>query len=99
MIAAVRAVMRYDVPVVAKLSPDTADIVSVARACAASGADALSMINNPLGMSIDTETMLPRSRRAPAGCRDRPSARWPYAACGRSAPPCPTCPSSAWAAC
>ncbi|GGS54473.1 dihydroorotate dehydrogenase B (NAD(+)), catalytic subunit [Planobispora rosea] len=59
VIAAVRAVMRYDVPVVAKLSPDTADIVSVARACATSGADALSMINNPLGMSIDTETMLP----------------------------------------
>ncbi|MBG0829456.1 dihydroorotate dehydrogenase [Planomonospora sp. ID67723] len=59
VIASVRAVMRYDVPVVAKLSPDTADIVSVARACVDGGADALSMINNPLGMSIDTETMLP----------------------------------------
>ncbi|GII04940.1 dihydroorotate dehydrogenase [Planobispora takensis] len=59
VIASVRAVMRYDVPVVAKLSPDTADIVTVARACVDGGADALSMINNPLGMSIDTETMLP----------------------------------------
>src|SRR3954463_3122817 len=33
VIASVRSVMRYDVPVVAKLSPDVMDIVSVARAC------------------------------------------------------------------
>ncbi|MEU9832868.1 dihydroorotate dehydrogenase [Streptosporangium sp. NPDC048047] len=59
VIASVRSVMRYDVPVVAKLSPDVPDIVSVARACVDGGADALSMINNPLGMSIDTETMRP----------------------------------------
>jgi dihydroorotate dehydrogenase (NAD+) catalytic subunit len=59
VIAAVRAVMRYDVPVVAKLAPDVADIVAVARACVDGGADALSMINNPLGMSIDTESLRP----------------------------------------
>ncbi|AWS42021.1 dihydroorotate dehydrogenase [Streptosporangium sp. 'caverna'] len=59
VIASVRSVMRYDVPVVAKLSPDVMDIVSVARACVDAGADALSMINNPLGMSIDTEAMRP----------------------------------------
>ncbi|MFC4059838.1 dihydroorotate dehydrogenase [Planomonospora corallina] len=59
VIASVRSVMRYDVPVVAKLSPDALDVVSVARACVDGGADALSMINNPLGMSIDTETMRP----------------------------------------
>jgi dihydroorotate dehydrogenase (NAD+) catalytic subunit len=51
--------MRYDVPVVAKLAPDVADIVSVARACVDAGADALSMINNPLGMAIDTEALRP----------------------------------------
>lgn len=59
VIASVRSVMRYDVPVVAKLSPDVMDVVSVARACVDGGADALSMINNPLGMSIDTEAMRP----------------------------------------
>ncbi|MFF5204670.1 dihydroorotate dehydrogenase [Streptosporangium sp. NPDC000396] len=59
VIASVRSVMRYDVPVVAKLSPDVVDIVGIARACVDGGADALSMINNPLGMSIDTEAMRP----------------------------------------
>lgn len=59
VVASVRSVMRYDVPVVAKLSPDVADIVAVARACVDAGADALSMINNPLGMAIDTETLRP----------------------------------------
>ncbi|MFI7446982.1 dihydroorotate dehydrogenase [Nonomuraea sp. NPDC049714] len=59
VIASVRSIMRYDVPVVAKLAPDVADIVSVARACVDAGADALSMINNPLGMAIDTEALRP----------------------------------------
>jgi dihydroorotate dehydrogenase (NAD+) catalytic subunit len=59
VIASVRSVMRHEVPVVAKLSPDVADIVAVARSCVDGGADALSMINNPLGMSIDTETLRP----------------------------------------
>ncbi|GLW12122.1 dihydroorotate dehydrogenase [Microtetraspora sp. NBRC 13810] len=59
VISSVRALMRYDVPVVAKLSPDVADIVAIARACVDGGADALSMINTPLGMSIDTETLRP----------------------------------------
>jgi dihydroorotate dehydrogenase (NAD+) catalytic subunit len=59
VVASVRSVMRYDVPVVAKLSPDALDVVGVARACVDGGADALSMINNPLGMSIDTDAMRP----------------------------------------
>ncbi|MEV4892338.1 dihydroorotate dehydrogenase [Nonomuraea sp. NPDC055795] len=33
VIASVRSVMRYDVPVIAKLAPDVADIAAVARAC------------------------------------------------------------------
>ena len=59
VVAAVRSVMRYDVPVIAKLSPDVADIVAVARSCVDAGVDALSMINNPLGMAIDTEGLRP----------------------------------------
>jgi dihydroorotate dehydrogenase (NAD+) catalytic subunit len=59
VVEAVRAVARYDIPVVAKLSPDVSDIVTVARACVAAGADALSMINTVPGMVIDTATMRP----------------------------------------
>ncbi|HEY2520414.1 MAG TPA: dihydroorotate dehydrogenase [Streptosporangiaceae bacterium] len=56
---AVRAATRYDIPVIAKLAPDVTDIVTVARACVAAGADALSMINTLPGMVIDTGTMRP----------------------------------------
>jgi dihydroorotate dehydrogenase (NAD+) catalytic subunit len=59
VIDAVRGRARYDVPVFAKLSPDVTDIVAVARACVAAGADGLSMINTLLGMAIDTDTMRP----------------------------------------
>jgi dihydroorotate dehydrogenase (NAD+) catalytic subunit len=59
VIEAVRARVRYDVPVFAKLSPDVTDIVTIARACVGAGADGLSMINTLLGMAIDTETMRP----------------------------------------
>ncbi len=58
-IEAVRAKLRYDIPVFAKLSPDVTDIVSIARACVAAGADGLSMINTLLGMAIDTQTLRP----------------------------------------
>jgi dihydroorotate dehydrogenase (NAD+) catalytic subunit len=59
VIEAVRATLRYDIPVFAKLSPDVTDIVEVAGACVAAGADGLSMINTLLGMVIDTQTMRP----------------------------------------
>jgi dihydroorotate dehydrogenase (NAD+) catalytic subunit len=59
VVEAVRARTRYDIPVFAKLSPDVTDIVAIARACVAAGADGLSMINTLLGMAIDTETMRP----------------------------------------
>jgi dihydroorotate dehydrogenase (NAD+) catalytic subunit len=59
VIEAVRARMRYDVPVFAKLSPDVTDIVAIARACVTAGADGLSMINTLLGMAIDTTTLRP----------------------------------------
>ncbi|MGH3184929.1 MAG: dihydroorotate dehydrogenase, partial [Streptosporangiaceae bacterium] len=59
VIAAVRASARYDIPVFAKLSPDVTDIVAVASACVAAGADGLSLINTLLGMAIDPATMRP----------------------------------------
>jgi len=59
VVEAVRARLRYDVPVFAKLSPDVTDIVAVAGACVAAGADGLSMINTLLGMAIDTTTLRP----------------------------------------
>jgi dihydroorotate dehydrogenase (NAD+) catalytic subunit len=59
VIAAVRAETPAGVPVLAKLSPDVADIVAVARSCAEAGADGLSLVNTPLGMVIDPDTLLP----------------------------------------
>jgi dihydroorotate dehydrogenase (NAD+) catalytic subunit len=59
VIEAVRARIRYDIPVFAKLSADVTDIVAVAGACVTAGADGLSMINTLLGMSIDTATLRP----------------------------------------
>ena len=59
VVEAVRGRTRYDIPVFAKLSPDVTDIVSIAKACVAAGADGLSLINTLLGMVIDTETMRP----------------------------------------
>src|SRR5215831_13169864 len=59
VIEMVRARLRYDVPVFAKLSPDVTDIVAIAGACLAAGADGLSMINTLLGMAIDTKTLRP----------------------------------------
>lgn len=59
VIAAVRGSARYDIPVFAKLSPDVTDIVAVAGACVAAGADGLSLINTLLGMAIDPATMRP----------------------------------------
>jgi len=59
VIEAVRARIRYDIPVFAKLSADVTDIVAVAGACVTAGADGLSMINTLLGMAIDTTTLRP----------------------------------------
>ena len=40
-------------PLIAKLSPNVTDIVSIAKACEEAGADAISLINTLLGMRID----------------------------------------------
>ncbi|MDP9239424.1 MAG: dihydroorotate dehydrogenase [Actinomycetota bacterium] len=59
VIKAIREDGHVNVPIFAKLSPDVTDIVAVARAVVAAGADGLSMINTLLGMVIDTTTMRP----------------------------------------
>ena len=55
--AAVRAVTKK--PVLIKLSPNVTDIVSIAKACEAAGADGISLINTLLGMRIDLKTKKP----------------------------------------
>jgi dihydroorotate dehydrogenase (NAD+) catalytic subunit len=47
-------------PLWVKLTPNTSDIVALARACAENGADAVSVINTITGMAIDTRTRRPR---------------------------------------
>ena len=49
----VKAVTRH--PLMVKLSPNAPDLVAVARACEAAGADSLSLVNTFLGMAIDVK--------------------------------------------
>ncbi len=46
-------------PVIMKLTPNVTDIVSIARACEAAGADGVSLINTMMGMAIDLRTKRP----------------------------------------
>lgn len=46
-------------PVIAKLSPNVTDIVSIAEACEEAGADGISLINTLLGMRINLRTGKP----------------------------------------
>lgn len=56
----VRGVAREaEMPVFAKLTSDVTDIVEIARAVVAAGADGLTLINTLLGMAIDPETGRP----------------------------------------
>lgn len=54
-------------PLIAKLSPETADIGALARAAAEGGADAVSVMNTIRGMSIDVRTRRPRLGNAIGG--------------------------------
>lgn len=54
-------------PLIVKLTPNVTDITSIARAAEASGADALSMINTLLGMSINARTRKPDLARVVGG--------------------------------
>jgi dihydroorotate dehydrogenase (NAD+) catalytic subunit len=57
LVAAVRAETRL--PLWVKLSPNVTDIVAVARAALAGGADALTLVNTLLGMEIDVAARKP----------------------------------------
>ncbi len=54
---AVRAVTKK--PIIIKLSPNVTDIVSIAKACEAEGADGVSLINTLMGMRIDLKKRAP----------------------------------------
>jgi dihydroorotate dehydrogenase (NAD+) catalytic subunit len=56
----VRAVKaKTSLPVIVKLSPNVTDVVLMAKAVEAAGADAISLINTLLGMAIDIRTWRP----------------------------------------
>ena len=56
----VRAVKKVTTkPIIVKLSPNVTDIVAIAKACEAAGADGISLINTMLGMRIDLRRRTP----------------------------------------
>ena len=57
VVRAVKAVTTK--PVIVKLSPNVTDIVSIAKACEESGADAISLINTVMAMRMDLKTRRP----------------------------------------
>ncbi len=57
LVTAVRA--ETELPLWVKLSPNVTDIVAMARAALAGGADALTLVNTLLGMDIDVATRKP----------------------------------------
>jgi len=54
-------------PIIVKLSPNVTSIGQMARTCAQSGADAVSLVNTFLAMSIDVETRKPRLTNVTGG--------------------------------
>jgi dihydroorotate dehydrogenase (NAD+) catalytic subunit len=54
-------------PVIAKLTPNTGQLVHVAHACVDAGADALSLINTLVGMWIDVKSRRPLLGRKTGG--------------------------------
>ena len=54
-------------PVIVKLSPNVTSIATMAQIAEAAGADALSLVNTFLAMSIDVETRKPRIANVTAG--------------------------------
>jgi dihydroorotate dehydrogenase (NAD+) catalytic subunit len=58
VVAAVRAALG-ERPVWAKLSPNVTDLVAIARAAQAAGADAVTLVNTVMGMIIDLEGRRP----------------------------------------
>ncbi len=69
MIAEVTARVKdvTNLPVIIKLSPNVTDIVVMAKAAEAAGADAVSLINTITGMSIDIEKRIPHLKNVTGG--------------------------------
>ncbi len=66
--AIIQAVRRHtQKPVIAKLSPDVTDLAPIAQAAEQAGADAISLINTFVGMSIDPATRRSRLGVATGG--------------------------------
>ena len=59
VIDGVRRTLGGELPIIAKLSPDVTDLVSIATGVVDAGADALALINTVLGMVINLDTMRP----------------------------------------
>jgi dihydroorotate dehydrogenase (NAD+) catalytic subunit len=55
----VRRTIGGELPIIAKLSPDVTDLVSIAKGVVDAGADGLALINTVLGMVINVDTMRP----------------------------------------
>jgi dihydroorotate dehydrogenase (NAD+) catalytic subunit len=55
----VRRTIGGELPIIAKLSPDVTDLVSIAKGVVDAGADGLALINTVLGMVINIDTMRP----------------------------------------
>jgi len=65
VVAACRA--ETDRTLIAKLSPNVTDVTEIARAVVDAGADAVSLINTLLGMSVDIDSFRPRLARVVGG--------------------------------
>ncbi|MBD3232478.1 MAG: dihydroorotate dehydrogenase [candidate division Zixibacteria bacterium] len=59
-------------PIIAKLSPNVADISEIAVASEQAGADAISLINTLVGMAVDIETFKPRLSNVTGGLSGPP---------------------------
>ena len=59
VIDGVRRAVGGELPIIAKLSPDVTDLVSIAKGVVDAGADGLALINTVLGMAINLDTMRP----------------------------------------
>ena len=59
VIDGVRKTLGGELPIIAKLSPDVTDLVSIAKGVVDAGADGLALINAVLSMVINLETMRP----------------------------------------
>jgi dihydroorotate dehydrogenase (NAD+) catalytic subunit len=60
VIDGVRRTLGGELPIIAKLSPDVTDLVSIAQGVVDAGADGLALINTVLGMVINVNTMRPQ---------------------------------------